>query len=138
MHSNRIKRAARAAVPALLTASCLAMSPTHALDQTAVTRYRQDRAVCDAGASPQDLATCRKEAGAALQAARQGTLSDQGTGRDNYAGNALARCGPLPEAERADCFERMLGKGTVSGSVAGGGLLRELTTTTVIVPATTQ
>ena len=49
--------------------------------------------------------------------------------------NALKRCVPLPDAERKDCVARMQGQGTISGSVEGGGIYRELVTREVAVPA---
>lgn len=48
--------------------------------------------------------------------------------------NALKRCQALPEPDKGDCVARMQGKGTVSGSVEGGGLYRELVTREVGVP----
>ncbi len=91
----------------------------------ALARYRQERAVCNSGRSNQDRATCLKEAGAALAEARRGALG-AGDG-DRYADNALERCKPLPEADRKDCMAR-IEQGTQSGSVSGGGILRELVT----------
>jgi hypothetical protein len=44
------------------------------------------------------------------------------------ARNALRRCEPLPEADRRDCVARMQGQGTTTGSVAAGGIYRELVT----------
>jgi hypothetical protein len=46
--------------------------------------------------------------------------------------NALRRCENLPAFYKVDCEARANGQGQVSGSVAGGGLLKETTTT---VPA---
>lgn len=46
--------------------------------------------------------------------------------------NALRRCENLPAFYKVDCEARVNGQGQVSGSVAGGGLLKETTTT---VPA---
>lgn len=43
--------------------------------------------------------------------------------------NALKRCDGLPEFYRRDCIDRVRGHGEVSGSVQGGGLLRESVTT---------
>lgn len=88
-------------------------------------RYQQERAACLAGESGQDRETCLREAGAAYAAARQGKLGDETA---DYARNALKRCVPLPDEERLDCEARMRGLGTTSGSVAGGGILRELVT----------
>lgn len=92
-------------------------------------RYEQDRAACNSGQSNQDRATCLREAGAALQAARRGRLGeDPGA----YEQNRLARCAPLPAGDREDCVRRVHGEGTVKGSVESGGTFTELRTT---VPA---
>lgn len=92
-------------------------------------RYKQDRAACNSGQSYQDRATCLREAGAALQAAKRGGLADD---QNSYEQNLLRRCDRLPEGDREDCVRRMHGEGTVKGSVEGGGTYRELRTT---VPA---
>jgi len=88
-------------------------------------RYEQERARCLTGESGQAKETCLREAGAALQAARQGQLDDRGA---MYQQNALQRCKPLPPQDAKDCRDRILGQGTVSGSVKGGGLYREKVT----------
>ena len=46
--------------------------------------------------------------------------------------NAFLRCDALAGDERVACVARIRGEGTVSGSVAGGGILRELVTTEVM------
>ncbi|MEJ6023476.1 hypothetical protein [Ramlibacter sp. PS4R-6] len=84
-------------------------------------RYQQERADCLSGASSQDRATCLREAAAALQEARRGNLS---TG--DLAQNGVARCNALPADDRQDCVLRMQ-PGAASGSVSGGGVLREST-----------
>lgn len=89
-------------------------------------RYQQDRAACMSGQSYQDRATCLKEAGAALQEARRGRLGD---GQTAYERNQTLRCDSLKGGDREDCLRRMRGEGTVSGSVEGGGIYRELRTT---------
>lgn len=88
-------------------------------------RYAQDAAACRSGQSTQDLATCLREAGAALAEARRGSL---GSGPEPHEANRLRRCDPLPEDQRKDCIARMQGQGTTSGSVASGGIYRELVT----------
>jgi hypothetical protein len=110
---------------ALATGGALATSGAASEAQA---RYQQERAACLAGESGQDRETCLREAGAAYAAARQGKLE-----RDNedYARNALKRCLPLPDEERLDCEARMRGLGTTSGSVASGGILRQLVTVEV-------
>lgn len=48
---------------------------------------------------------------------------------DEALANALKRCENLPEFYRADCIARVKGEGEVSGSVIGGGLIKESVTT---------
>ncbi len=90
--------------------------------------YQQDRAACMSGQTNQDRATCLREAGAALQEARRGGLDDR---QSEYERNRLLRCDNQPAADREDCVRRMSGEGTTSGSVAGGGIYRELVTPVV-------
>jgi hypothetical protein len=97
---------------------------------SAKARYEQERARCLSGQSGQDQKTCLREAGAALQENRHGNLDDHDA---RYTRNALERCKPLPTDEAKDCRDRILGQGTVSGSVKGGGLYREKVTTEVKV-----
>ena len=89
------------------------------------TRYQQDRAMCESGQSHQDRATCLREAGAAFDEARRGGLND---GQAQYQQNALIRCNALPPEERNACQARMQGQGVTRGSVAEGGIYRELVT----------
>ena len=109
------------------TAAKAAAAPSSS--SAAQTRYQQDRAVCLSGASNQDRATCLKEAGAARAEAQRGGLGDS---TEPYSDNQRKRCDQLPGSQRQDCLARMQGQGNVSGSVAGGGLLRE---TVTVVPA---
>ena len=89
----------------------------------------QDRAACMSQPA-QDQAACLREAAAARQEARRGRL-DEGLSAE-YEKNRVARCAYLPAADQPDCLRRMRGEGYTSGSVAGGGIYRELRT---IVPA---
>jgi hypothetical protein len=90
--------------------------------------YEQDRAKCMSGQSNQDQATCLKEAGAARDEARRGQLTEDGSA---FHKNAKARCDVLSGDEKRDCISRAKGGGMVSGSVGGGGVIRETVTTTV-------
>jgi hypothetical protein len=87
-------------------------------------QYETERAACLNGQSNQDRKTCLKEAGAALSEARQGHLKDRDA---SYDQNAVIRCNALPQADRQACERRVHGEGTTEGSVAAGGLYRELT-----------
>lgn len=91
--------------------------------------YERERAACVSGRSAQDRAACLREAAAAYQEARRAHRGPAlpGDPADRYADNALLRCQPLSPTDRAEC-ERRMRSGTSSGSVTGGGLLRELRT----------
>jgi hypothetical protein len=135
MIKNRIpmlRRLSLGLVGFALQGAALAADPNRLLPDTdAQARYERERAACMAGQSTnEDRATCLKEAGAALAEARKGNL-DNGNGQ--LRKNAKDRCNALAGDERADCIARMNGEGTVSGSVGGGGVLREKRT---IVPGT--
>lgn len=120
----RYRALAICAVSAFLgTSAVLAADGTSPADARA--RYQQDRAVCESGQSNQDRATCLREAGAALEESRRGRLDD---GPAQYQQNALIRCNALPAEDRDACQARMQGQGVTRGSVAEGGIYRELVT----------
>ncbi len=123
MSNNRSRLWVAASLSLLLSAAAVAadVAPKATPAQA---RHEQERAACLSGKSSQDQATCLKEADAALAAARKGELS---TG-DAAQANAFERCKSLPATQRSECEARMRGEGSVSGSVAGGGILRELVT----------
>jgi len=94
-------------------------------------------AACDG--VQQDKAACQREAGAARQeAGRNGLTTGSASALD---ANALARCKLQPAADQADCEARVRGasatggSASTSGSVMGGGVIRE-TVTPVPAPAT--
>ena len=94
--------------------------------------YRLEVLACKSGNTQQDRATCLEEARNA-QAARQRGALDKGVSQTQYEANARARCDVFKDAEsKAACEARVMGYGTVTGSVAGGGLLREVET--VVLP----
>ncbi len=71
-----------------------------------------------------------REAQAARVEAKRGGLSDVDEARREQ--NRFARCDAHQGEDRDYCIRRMKGEGTVSGSVEGGGIYRELKVT---VPA---
>jgi hypothetical protein len=91
--------------------------------------YQSEVQACKSGKTAEDQATCLKEARNARADKQRGALGNSGT---DYAANARARCNALNGEDKAACEARMLGYGNVSGSVAGGGLLREVET--VVMP----
>lgn len=126
------RRAAAVAAACLLGVAAQAAQPA----PSASSRAEVERAACLNGTSPQDRSTCLKEVGAAQQERRRGTLSDGQQGR--YDDNARQRCEQLPGDQQADCLKRVNGLGEQSGSVAGGGILKETVTVTVGTPPPVQ
>jgi hypothetical protein len=98
-------------------------------DPAVADAFQRELAACGQRADPDAQRSCRREAYAARDEARRGALA----GGNDFERNKFARCEAHKDpAERDYCLRRMRGEGTVSGSVEGGGLLRELK---VIVPA---
>lgn len=112
----------------LLAAAAAGAAPASAnsaLNDSAQSRYRAERAICLEGRSSQRRETCLKEAGAALAEARRARPGAQQALPD-YLANALARCERVPAAERADCERLVRGEGSSSGSVAEGAIVRQI------------
>jgi hypothetical protein len=94
-------------------------------------RYKRERERCLSGQSQEDTKTCLREAGAALQAAREHDLRNPDA--EQLAANARRRCEVFKtDDDRRACLARVSGEGSVAGSVAGGGILREYTE---VIPA---
>jgi hypothetical protein len=115
---------------ALLTlAAALAAAPPWAVAKAAAPSakalYQRDIARCGTQRPAAERDNCLSEASTANQA-RLPAVVDTDPGR--YARNALLRCQVLKGADRQDCVSRMHGAGTTSGSVAEGGIYRELVT----------
>ena len=119
----RLTQALLTLAASLTCAAALAASTASTAEAQA--RYSKERAVCLNGQSNQDRATCLREAGAALAESRHGGLSK---GNVSYVDNQRRRCESLTGDDRLACQERMRGQGTTSGSVAEGGIYRELVT----------
>lgn len=94
-------------------------------------RYQADVAACNAAPPATDRTACLREAGA-VRAMKQPVQNGASTAE--FERNAIQRCEPLPERDRMDCVARIQGAGTTSGSVSGGGLLREITTPGTMAP----
>ena len=118
------------------------LGPPSGTTDDAKSLYLRERANCEAGNTAQDRATCLKEAGAALDEKKKGKLDNSGS----PTANATDRCNVVPAKDKADCLARVVGpqgpnqRVTTSGSVEGGGMIKETTTTTpgavIVIPAT--
>lgn len=91
--------------------------------------YRREVQACMTGQTQQDRETCLREARNAQADKRRGVLDNSGA---DFQANALVRCDALMGEDKAACHARMMGYGNVTGSVAEGGLLREVET--VVMP----
>jgi hypothetical protein len=109
---------------ALSVCATSAMAAGRSALSEAQATYNRDRAACMSSEHSGDRATCLKEAAAALQEAKRGGLSNE---QAQFDRNRLARCESQPPQDREECVRRM-NEGTVSGSVQGGGIYRELVT----------
>jgi hypothetical protein len=140
MHSNERKNPmnsmhtttrhlAASLIAGLLLAPAMAAEPraASAAQAEAAARYEKERAACLDGTSQQERSACLKEAGAALAEARRARL---GSAEDAAAlrRNAVQRCEAVRAEDRESCRAMALGEGTVSGSAAAGGVIKELVT----------
>lgn len=114
---------------ALTTLACVAnaQAPSPSASTQAQARYQHDMAVCNSGQSNQSVATCRREAGAALVEAKRGTVHSNPT---QYQSNALQRCAAHQGDDRVACEARIIGQGNVTTGTEAGGLLRKSITVT--------
>lgn len=92
-------------------------------------KYEREKADCMMGRTAEPRATCLKEAGAAYAEARRGRLVSSSDASSQWSANAAKRCEVQKGDMRDLCLRRVAGEGTVYGSVAAGGKLDELITT---------
>ncbi len=115
----------------LLAAAALLVLAPAALAQDKPSRaaidatYQRDRAACLDSASQHERSACLREAGAARAEALRGRQLT-GASPEALERNALQRCQRLPPENKMLCERMARGEGTASGSVAAGGLIKEL------------
>jgi len=119
-----------AAAGLLITSAALAAGASGKSNAELDAQYQREKAVCTSGQSNQDKATCLREAGAAYQQAKQGSL--QTNQSQQYSRNAIERCKSLPTQDQADCQRRIDNPTEVDGNALSGGILRKEVT---VVPA---
>lgn len=115
------------ALLAVSAATAQVASGTTGIDASG--NFSQEVEACRTGRTPQAQATCLEEARNARADKQRGVLQHQGT---DHQANAMARCDVLSGEDKAACQARVMGYGSTSGSVAGGGVLREVET--VVLP----
>ena len=117
-----------AALLAVTAATAQVATGTTGIDASG--SFQQEVNACMTGKTQQDQATCLREARNAQADKKRGVL-DNSSGQ--FDANAKARCDVLAGEEKAACEARAMGYGSTSGSVAAGGVLREVET--VVLPA---
>lgn len=88
--------------------------------------YRHEVQSCLSGNTQEDRATCLREARNAHAEKIRGRL-DNGQ-QSRFEANSVARCDVQTGDDKAACKARVMGFGDSSGSVAGGGVLRQVET----------
>ena len=116
-----------AALLAMTAATAQVATGTTGIDTSG--SYQQEVNACMSGRTQEDQATCLREARNAQADKQRGVLDNAGA---QFQANAKARCDALSGEDQAACKARLLGYGTTTGSVAGGGVLREVET--VVMP----
>ena len=112
---------------ALLSFSALSATPAPTPSAQAAeinAKFEQDKANCLSGKTGAERTVCLNQATRARTSARNAPIYDDAT----YRHNKFDRCRVLSGDEARDCFARMKGEGTTSGSVEGGGIYREKVT----------
>lgn len=117
-----------AALLAVTAATAQVATGTTGIDTSG--SYQQEVNACMTGKTQQDQATCLLEARNAQADKKRGVLDNSGS---QFESNASSRCDVLAGEDKAACQARVMGYGSTTGSVAGGGLLREVET--VVLPA---
>jgi hypothetical protein len=117
----------------VLRTTLVAACALSAVGAWAQSTFEQDRAACLRSDSQHERTSCLREAGAVRA---QGTrkMPMAGDTPESRMQNAMKRCTNLPAESKATCERMVHGEGTVSGSVAGGGQIRELITPVPAVP----
>ena len=124
------KNAAALAITAALgmtAAIAQVASGTTGIDATG--NARSEANACVTGMTQQDRETCLREVRNANAEKRAGKLDNAGA---QFDANAAQRCDVLSGDDKIACEARVAGIGTTQGSVAGGGVIREIET--VVVP----
>lgn len=97
--------------------------PRASIDAT----FQQDRAACLRSDAQHERSSCLREAGAVRAEALRGRTAGRDT-PETWAQNALLRCQRQTGDNVAICERMVRGEGLLSGTVAGGGVIRELET----------
>ena len=118
---------------AALLAVCAATAQVATAGSTGIDSsgsYQSEMQACMSGQTQQSREDCMKEARNAQADKSRGVLDNSGA----PVSNAMGRCDVHSSGEdQAACRARVMGMGSAQGSVAGGGVIREVET--VVMPA---
>ena len=117
-----------AAVLAMTAATAQVAVGTTGIDATG--SARSEAAACNDGRTQQDRQTCLREVRNANAEKRAGKLDNAGS---QFDANAVLRCNVFSGQDKIACEARIAGRGNTKGSVAGGGVIREVET--VVAPS---
>lgn len=120
---HRVRHGIGIAMVALVCAQALSVAAQDRSEKRR--RFEADRQACQLGRNGPEYQSCMREAYAVLG---DRPSSAAPTNAEQLQRNAQVRCDALQGDDHAACVARMRGEGTISGSVAGGGVLRELVT----------
>ena len=112
---------------AMTAATAQVASGTTGIDATG--NAQSEANACITGMTQQDRETCLREVRNANADKRAGKLDNAG---GQFGANAVQRCDVLMGQDKIACEARVAGVGNTQGSVAGGGVIREIET--VVVP----
>jgi hypothetical protein len=126
------KSAAGFALTALLALPAIAQIASGTTGIDASGSAASEMAACNNGTSQQSRQTCLTEVRNANAAKRAGKVDNAG---GQFEVNAMQRCNVLTGEDKLACQLRISGAGSAQGSVAGGGVLREIET---VVPSVTK
>ena len=110
-----------------MSASAQIASGTTGIDATG--NAQSEMAACNNGTTQQSRETCITEVRNANAAKRAGKVDNAG---GQFDANAVQRCDALTGEDKIACQARVAGYGNPQGSVAGGGVIREIET--VVTP----
>ena len=120
------------ALLAVTAASAQVVTGTTGIDASG--SFQQEMNACMTGRTQQDKDTCMREARNAQADKSRGVLDTNASNKNELRANAMARCNALSGEDKKACELRISGYGSTTGSVAGGGVVRQVET--IVVPAT--
>ena len=114
---------------ALVALSCSTLKAQSRQElEEAQARFKQEMADCVSGNTSQDKDSCMREARAALAEVRRGVSGRPEKTEAKSEAAAPQRCEVHQGEQEGACGGRMRGEGSATGSVEGGGILREIST----------